>query len=110
MAMIRIPTPPPKKYWTPWEENNSPPQAGRGIRSPDDSGRCSPKAHILLRNTCLSRAEKDDVEGYILNLDEDGRNIAFRIYRLSLTDGIEYNFNNMIEKLNWETMIDRAKL
>ena len=55
-------------------------------------------------------AEKDDVEGYILNLDEDGRNIAFRIYRLSLTDGIEYNFNNMIEKLNWETIIDRAKL
>ena len=50
---------------------------------------------------------RDDIEGYMFSLDEDPRSIAFRIYRLFLTDRVESNFNNVIRRFSWETIIDK---
>lgn len=50
---------------------------------------------------------RDDIEGYMFSLNEEPRSIAFRIYRLFLTDRVESNFNNVIRRFSWETVIDK---
>ncbi len=48
---------------------------------------------------------KDDIEGDMFDLAEDPRDIAFRIYKLFITNKVENNFNNVVENFNWETII-----
>ncbi len=49
---------------------------------------------------------RDDIEGYMFNLEEDPRDIASRIYRLFLTDRVESNFNNVTRRFSWDVIID----
>jgi glycosyltransferase involved in cell wall biosynthesis len=48
---------------------------------------------------------KDDIEGYMFELNEDPKNISFRIYRLLMEDRVEKNFNNVLNRFSWEVII-----
>ncbi|MFQ5711267.1 MAG: glycosyltransferase family 4 protein [Candidatus Geothermarchaeales archaeon] len=50
---------------------------------------------------------RDDVEGYMFNLDDDPMHIAFRIHRLIMDDRVGNNFNNVMERFSWETIIKK---
>ncbi len=50
---------------------------------------------------------RDDIEGYMFDLDEDPKSIAFRIYRLYLEDRVDNNFDNVIQRFTWESIIKK---
>jgi glycosyltransferase involved in cell wall biosynthesis len=50
---------------------------------------------------------RDDIEGFMFNLDENPKNIALRIYRFFLTDRVESNFNNVTNRFSWDVIIDK---
>ncbi|MGQ9543559.1 MAG: glycosyltransferase family 4 protein [Candidatus Bathyarchaeia archaeon] len=50
---------------------------------------------------------RDDIEGFMFDLDEDPKSIAFRIYRLYLEDRVDNNFDNVIRRFSWESIVKR---
>jgi glycosyltransferase involved in cell wall biosynthesis len=50
---------------------------------------------------------RDDIEGYMFDLNDDPKSIAFRIYKLFLTDRVESNFHNVIKRFSWDTICDK---
>ncbi|MBS7626790.1 glycosyltransferase family 4 protein [Candidatus Bathyarchaeota archaeon] len=50
---------------------------------------------------------RDDIEGFMFDLDEDPKSIAFRIYRRYLEDRVDNNFDNVIRRFTWENIIKR---
>ncbi|MGB6681427.1 MAG: glycosyltransferase family 4 protein [Candidatus Bathyarchaeia archaeon] len=52
---------------------------------------------------------RDDIEGYMFDLQEDPKSIAFKIYRLYLEDRVDNNFDNVIKRFTWDSII-RKKL
>jgi len=52
---------------------------------------------------------RDDIEGFMFDLAEDPKSIAFRIYRRYLEDRVDNNFDNVIKRFTWESII-RKKL
>jgi glycosyltransferase involved in cell wall biosynthesis len=52
---------------------------------------------------------RDDIEGYMFDLQEDPKSIAFRLYRLYLEDRVDNNFDNVIKRFTWDSII-RKKL
>jgi glycosyltransferase involved in cell wall biosynthesis len=50
---------------------------------------------------------RDDIEGYMFDLNDDPKSIAFRIYREFLTDKVETNFNNVIKRFSWDAIIEK---
>lgn len=48
---------------------------------------------------------KDDIEGFMFDLQEDPKNIAFRIYRNHLLDRVNNNFDNVIKRFTWDSII-----
>ncbi|MBS7658279.1 MAG: glycosyltransferase family 4 protein [Candidatus Bathyarchaeia archaeon] len=50
---------------------------------------------------------RDDIEGYMFDLNDDPKSIAFRIYREFLTDKVETNFNNVIKRFSWDNIIEK---
>jgi glycosyltransferase involved in cell wall biosynthesis len=50
---------------------------------------------------------RDDIEGFMFDLEEDPKSIAFRIYRRYLDDRVDNNFDNVIKRFTWESIIKR---
>ncbi|MEM2902112.1 MAG: glycosyltransferase family 4 protein [Candidatus Bathyarchaeia archaeon] len=50
---------------------------------------------------------RDDIEGYMFDLNDDPKSIAFRIYKLFITDRVESNFHNVIKRFSWDTICDK---
>lgn len=50
---------------------------------------------------------RDDIEGYMFDLKEDPRSIAFRIYREFLMDRVETNFNNVVKRFSWDVIVTK---
>ena len=50
---------------------------------------------------------RDDIEGHMFDLQEDPKSIAFRIYRLYLEDRVDNNFDNVIKRFTWDSIIKR---
>jgi glycosyltransferase involved in cell wall biosynthesis len=50
---------------------------------------------------------RDDIEGYMFDLKEDPKSIAFRIYRLYLEDRVDNNFDNVIKRFTWDSIIKK---
>lgn len=48
---------------------------------------------------------REDIEGYMFDLNEPPEDIAFRIYRLMLSSTVDNNFEQVMEKYNWESII-----
>ena len=50
---------------------------------------------------------RDGIEGYMFDLNEDPKSIAFKIYRYFLMDVVDNNFNNVINRFSWDTIIKK---
>jgi glycosyltransferase involved in cell wall biosynthesis len=50
---------------------------------------------------------RDDIEGFMFDLDEDPKSIAFRIYRRYLEDRVDNNFDNVIRRFTWDNIIKK---
>jgi glycosyltransferase involved in cell wall biosynthesis len=50
---------------------------------------------------------RDDIEGFMFDLAEDPKSIAFRIYRRYLEDRVDNNFDNVIKRFTWESIIKK---
>ena len=48
---------------------------------------------------------RDDLEGFMFDLSESPKSIAFRIYRQFLEDRVLNNFENVIKRFNWKSII-----
>jgi glycosyltransferase involved in cell wall biosynthesis len=48
---------------------------------------------------------KEGIEAHMFGLNEKPSSIAFKIFRYFLTDIIQYNFNNVVEKYRWRTIV-----
>jgi glycosyltransferase involved in cell wall biosynthesis len=48
---------------------------------------------------------EEGIEAYMFGLSEKPSSIAFKIFRYFLTDVIQYNFNNVVEKYRWRTIV-----
>lgn len=48
---------------------------------------------------------RDDIEGFMFDLSESPKSIAFRIYRQFLEDRVLNNFNNITQRFDWEAVI-----
>jgi glycosyltransferase involved in cell wall biosynthesis len=53
---------------------------------------------------------RDGIDGYMFDLKEDPRSIAFRIYKEYLRDVVESNFNNVMKRFTWESILSRRLL
>ncbi len=51
---------------------------------------------------------RDDIEGHMFDLDDDPMHIAFRIHRLIMDDRVGNNFNNVIERFSWESIVKKT--
>lgn len=47
---------------------------------------------------------RDDIEGYMFDLSEDPKSIAFRIYRKYLEDAVDNNFVNIMKRFSWDSI------
>jgi len=52
---------------------------------------------------------REDIEGYMFDLKNPPGDIAFRIYRMMLESTIDNNFDQVIEKYDWDSIV-RKKL
>ncbi len=48
---------------------------------------------------------KDDIEGHMFDLTDDPKDISFRINKMLLEDKVENNFNNVLNRFSWESII-----
>jgi glycosyltransferase involved in cell wall biosynthesis len=52
---------------------------------------------------------REDIEGYMFDLQNPPGDIAFRIYRMMLESTVDNNFDQVVEKYDWESIV-RKKL
>ena len=50
---------------------------------------------------------RDDLEGYMFDLSESPKSIAFRIYRQFLGDRVLNNFDNVTKRFDWDSIISK---
>ncbi len=50
---------------------------------------------------------RDDLEGYMFELSESPKSIAFRIYRQFLEDRVMNNFDNVTKRFDWNSIISK---
>ena len=50
---------------------------------------------------------RDDLEGYMFDLSESPKSIAFRIYRQFLEDRALNNFDNVTKRFDWDSIISK---
>lgn len=48
---------------------------------------------------------EEGIEAHMFGLSEKPSSIAFKIFRYFLTDVIQYNFNNVVEKYRWRAIV-----
>lgn len=48
---------------------------------------------------------KDGIEGNMFDLFEDPKNIAFKIYRELMNDKVNFNFDKVIKRFEWDVLI-----
>ncbi|MGQ9782226.1 MAG: glycosyltransferase, partial [Nitrososphaeria archaeon] len=50
---------------------------------------------------------REGIDGYMFDLREDPKNIAFRIYKEFVLDVVDSNFNNVIKRFSWNTILSK---
>jgi glycosyltransferase involved in cell wall biosynthesis len=50
---------------------------------------------------------REDIEGYMFDLNNAPEDIAFRIYKIMLDSTVDNNFAQVIEKYDWESIITK---
>jgi glycosyltransferase involved in cell wall biosynthesis len=50
---------------------------------------------------------REDIEGYMFDLKDPPEDIAFRIYRLMLGSTVDSNFDQIIDKYDWQSIVLR---
>jgi glycosyltransferase involved in cell wall biosynthesis len=53
---------------------------------------------------------RDGIDGYMFDLSEDPKSIAFRIYKQYLFDVVESNFNNVMRRFSWDVILSKRLL
>jgi glycosyltransferase involved in cell wall biosynthesis len=48
---------------------------------------------------------REDIEGYMFDLRNPPQDIAFRIYRMMLENAVDNNFDQVVEKYDWESIV-----
>jgi len=48
---------------------------------------------------------REDIEGYMFDLNNPPADIAFRIYRMMLENTVDNNFDQVVEKYDWESIV-----
>ncbi len=48
---------------------------------------------------------REDIEGYMFDLKNPPGDIAFRIYRMMLESAVDNNFNKVVEKYDWKSIV-----
>ncbi len=48
---------------------------------------------------------KEGIEAYMFELDEKPEDVAFKIFRFFLSDIIQFNFNNVVNKYRWDVIV-----
>ncbi len=48
---------------------------------------------------------REDIEGYMFDLKNPPEDIAFRIYRMMLENTVDNNFDQIVEKYDWESIV-----
>ncbi len=48
---------------------------------------------------------REDIEGYMFDLKDPPGDIAFRIYRLMLASTVDNNFDQVVDKYDWESIV-----
>jgi glycosyltransferase involved in cell wall biosynthesis len=48
---------------------------------------------------------REDIEGYMFDLNNPPVDVAFRIYRMMLESIVDHNFDQVIEKYDWESIV-----
>jgi glycosyltransferase involved in cell wall biosynthesis len=48
---------------------------------------------------------REDIEGHMFDLENPPEDIAFRIYRMMLESTVDNNFDQVIEKYDWESIV-----
>lgn len=48
---------------------------------------------------------REDIEGYMFDLNNPPTDIAFRIYRMMLENTVDNNFDQVMEKYDWESIV-----
>jgi len=49
---------------------------------------------------------KEGIEAYMFGLNEKPQSIAFKIFRYIMGNIIQFNFNNVVEKYRWSTIVE----
>ena len=60
---------------------------------------------ITLLPKRLQELIREDIEGYMFDLKNPPEDIAFRIYRLMLGSTVDNNFDKVVEKYDWESIV-----
>jgi glycosyltransferase involved in cell wall biosynthesis len=50
---------------------------------------------------------REGIDGYMFDLHDDPKNIAFRIYKEFVLDVVDSNFNNVVRKFSWDTILSK---
>lgn len=50
---------------------------------------------------------REDIEGYMFDLKNPPEDIAFRIYRMMLESTVDNNFDRVIEKYDWKSIVQK---
>ncbi len=50
---------------------------------------------------------REDIEGYMFDLNNAPEDIAFRIYKMMLESTVDNNFDQVIEKYDWESIVTK---
>jgi glycosyltransferase involved in cell wall biosynthesis len=48
---------------------------------------------------------RENIEGYMFDLNNPPGDVAFRIYRMMLESTVDHNFDQVIEKYDWESIV-----
>jgi glycosyltransferase involved in cell wall biosynthesis len=50
---------------------------------------------------------RDEIQGHMFSLDDDPMHVAFRIHRMIMDDLVGNNFNNVMERFSWESIVKK---
>ena len=81
------------------------PSREEGFGLPVIEGGAARKVVFYSRIPPFQELIRDDLEGYMFDLSENPKSIAFRIYREFLNDRIANNFMNVINRFSWESIV-----
>lgn len=81
------------------------PSKEEGFGLPVIEAGASRKAIFCSRIPPFQELIRDDIEGYMFDLSESPKSIAFRIYREFLNDRIANNFTNVLKRFSWESIV-----